>query len=118
MHEMSIVEALLDAVRQEIRSHPGAQVQTVRVRIGSLRLVIPETLRFCYAAAINDTPLSGSQLEIETVPAAARCPQCRTEFPVEDNWFQCPQCDALDAKLLSGNELSLTSIELQEVIPA
>jgi Zn finger protein HypA/HybF involved in hydrogenase expression len=44
---MSIVEALLDAVERERQSHAAAGVVAVRVRIGKLRQVVPETLRFC-----------------------------------------------------------------------
>lgn len=115
MHEMSIVEGILEGVRQELLAHPGARVNIVRVRIGALRLVIPETLQFCYTAATQDTPLAGSQLEVESVAARARCRQCLAEFAVEDNWFQCPHCTAADGELLTGNELNLTGIELAEV---
>jgi hydrogenase nickel incorporation protein HypA/HybF len=118
MHEMSIVEGILNGVRQELLSHPGAPVQTVRVRVGALRLVIPETLQFCYTAATQNTPLAGSRLEVESVSARARCRQCRAEFAVEDNWFQCPHCNEADGELLTGNELNLTGIEITEPCPA
>ncbi|MGD0016279.1 MAG: hydrogenase maturation nickel metallochaperone HypA [Verrucomicrobiia bacterium] len=119
---MSIVEALMDAVeracvdamRRERRSHADAGVVAVRVRVGKLRQVEPETLRFCYNASVRDTHLAGSQLEIEVVPATARCRACRAEFPVEDNWFECPCCRSVGAELLTGQELDLTSIELEE----
>ena len=114
MHEMSIIEALLDAVERERQSHADAGVVAVRVRIGQLRQVVPETLRFCYNASVRDTHLAGSQLEIEAVPATARCRACRAEFPVEDNWFECPRCRSIGAELLTGQELDLTSIELEE----
>ena len=114
MHEMSIVEALLETVQREARAYPDMRVRTVRVRIGALRLVVPETLKFCYAAATAATALAGSDIEIETVTARAHCPGCATEFPVEDNWFQCPACAALDAKLLTGQEMELLGIELEK----
>jgi len=114
MHEMSIVEALLDAVRQELRSYTDAEVVTIKVRIGGLRLVNPEIMQTCFTAATRDTALSRSRLEIENIPARARCRQCHEDFPVEDNWFQCPCCSAADGELLAGNELDLTEIELAD----
>jgi hydrogenase nickel incorporation protein HypA/HybF len=111
---MSIVTALLDAVRKEVRAHADRAVLTVRVRVGALRLVVPDIMQNCYAAATRDTALAGSRLELEEVPARARCHQCHTEFPVEDNWFQCPACTAADGELLAGNELDLTGIELAD----
>ena len=114
MHEMSIVTGLLDAVRQETRSQAGQRVLMVRVRVGALRLVIPEILQTCYAAATKDTPLAGSRLAIEEIPARAKCRQCGAEFPVEENWFQCPQCQAPGSDILAGNELDLIGIELTD----
>jgi hydrogenase nickel incorporation protein HypA/HybF len=114
MHEMSIVTGLLDAVRQETQVHPGKQVVTVRVRVGALRLVVPEIMQTCYAAATKDTPLAGSKLVLEEIPARARCRQCNAEFPVEENWFQCPKCQIPGSDILTGNELDLVGIELAD----
>jgi len=118
MHEMSIVEALIDAVRAETSTHPGAQVQIIRIRFGALRLIVPDTMKFCFQAATRDTDLAGATLEIEQLPARAKCRQCQAEFAVEDNWFQCPHCAAADGELLAGNELDLVGIELAEPCPA
>ena len=113
MHELSIVEALLEQVRQEARAHPPRRVQTVRLRIGALRQVVPETLKFCFVAAVQGTDLEGCSLELEQLPAVARCSECQRTFPVDDNWFQCPQCGESGSELLTGNELELTSLELK-----
>ncbi len=114
MHEMSIVESLVESVQQETRAYPGARVATVRVRVGKLRLVVPEVMETCYAAATLDTPLAGSRLELEQVAATARCPQCQNEFAVEEQWFECPKCHAAGGELLTGQELDLVNIELEE----
>jgi len=114
MHEISIVEALLTTVRSELRSHRGACVCTVRIRVGALRLVQPAALQFCYETAIRDTPLANSRLEIQQVDAAARCDVCSLEFPVEESWFECPRCHSINARLLRGDELQLTGLEIDE----
>ncbi|HUJ09412.1 MAG TPA: hydrogenase maturation nickel metallochaperone HypA [Verrucomicrobiae bacterium] len=116
MHEMSIVEALLETVLAELRLHPGARVCMVRVRIGALRLVEPTALQFCYSTAVQDTPLAGSQLQIQQVDASARCDVCSLEFPVEESWFECPRCHSANARLLQGDELLLTSFEIEQVL--
>ena len=113
MHEMSIVEALLDQVRQESEAYPAMRVQAIRLKIGALRLVVPETLTFCFTAAVRGTTLDGCRLDIEQLAAVARCAKCSRTFPVDDNWFQCPQCGESGTDLVSGNELELTSLELK-----
>jgi hydrogenase nickel incorporation protein HypA/HybF len=114
MHEMSIASALLDAVRAEASAYPDARVQTVRVRIGALRLVVPEMLDFAFVAATRDTSLDGCRLEMETVGAVARCRRCDAEFAVEQNWFVCPHCATTGGVLVRGDELDLIGVELQE----
>ena len=115
MHEMSIIEALLETVRDELRAHPGARVQTVHVHVGQLRQVEPSTLQFCYTAAVQDTPLENSRLEVHQVEASARCDVCSLEFPVEESWFECPHCGSTGAHLLKGDELLLTNLEIENI---
>lgn len=114
MHEFSLVEALIEAVEAELKSRPGARVRTVSLRVGELRQVEPSTMEFCWDAAIRDTPLAGSRLLIERVAAVARCARCSAEFPVKENFFECPGCSAIGGELLRGRELSLVAIELEE----
>jgi len=111
MHEMSIIEALLEQVRQE--TPPGAKVSSVRLQVGTLRQVVPEMLKFCYDAGVRGTLLEGSRLEVEELPAEARCRRCSLTFAVEDHWFECPRCGATGANLLKGDEIQLISLELE-----
>ena len=112
MHEMSLVEGLLEVVRNELRAYPDARVRAVRVRVGQLRQVEPSVLEFCYDAAVRETPLTGSRLEIQQVEAIARCDECSLQFGVEEHWFECPRCHSSDVHLLVGDEMLLTGIEL------
>lgn len=73
MHEVSIVESLLRIAAREIEAHPGARVRSLHVRVGGLRQVIPDTMRFCYEVVTAGTPFEGSRLDIEPVPVRARC---------------------------------------------
>jgi hydrogenase nickel incorporation protein HypA/HybF len=113
MHELSIAEELVRLIRQELRAHPEARLKSAHVSMGALRQVEPTTLQFCFEATIRDTPLAGAQLCIEPVEAAARCRQCGLEFTVEDKWFECPRCAAVDAELLRGDELLLASLDIE-----
>ena len=113
MHEMSIVEALLESVEQQLASYPGARATTLTVRIGALRLVEPATLRFCFQTVAPDV-----RLEIEEVAASARCCDCQKTFSIEENWFQCPHCQSVNGQILTGNELQLVSLEIEPAIPA
>ncbi len=114
MHELSIAEELVRVIREELRAHPNARLKGVLVRVGALRLIEPMTLECCFEAAAWDAPLTGARLSVEQVLASARCRKCNLEFPVEHNWFECPQCGETGSELLQGNELELVSLEIEE----
>lgn len=118
MHEMSIVEALLEELDAQRRPYPGARVITVRLRIGALRAVVPELLQFCFAAATRGTACEGARLEVEPVAATACCQRCRRVFTVEDDGLECPRCHAPGAALQTGRELELIGLELEPLVPA
>ena len=114
MHELSIAQALVDQVEDVRTSNGGSRVSSVTVRVGTWRLVVPEILTSYYQTLTHNTPLEGSRLEIERVAATAECDGCGKTFAVEENLVVCPDCEAIGARLLTGSELNLISVELED----
>jgi len=111
---MSIAQSLMDMVARESREHGLKQVKAIRIQVGVLAAVVPEALHFCFDFASRETEAAGARLEIETVAAVARCPDCDLMFEVEDLIFLCPRCQAPTMELVSGRELVLVSLEGDE----
>ena len=110
MHELSICGSIADIVT---RRAEGRAVKVINVRVGQLRQVVPDTLVYCWELASADTPLAGSRISIETVPARIRCRSCDQvtdvgAIPV----FACGGCGGFDAEVVSGEEFLITSLEL------
>jgi hydrogenase nickel incorporation protein HypA/HybF len=114
MHEMGIANSVLEAVRTEASRHPDNRPVKVGLRIGELAAIDQESLRFCFEALTARTDLDGLQLEIEFRPRRHHCPACRTDFVVHDYHFQCPGCHSLTSECVSGDELELTFLELEQ----
>jgi hydrogenase nickel incorporation protein HypA/HybF len=108
---MSIAQSLLDIVLEEGRRHQLNQVKTIRLQVGEMAAVVPESLTFCFRLISEGTIAAGAILEIESMPVISRCSDCGTLFEVEDMKFICPQCEAPALELVSGRELSLLNIE-------
>lgn len=115
MHEMSIVEALLETIRHKLESYPGANATVVYLRVGELRLVEPSTLEFCFQSATRGTPLENSRLSIERVPARVECDDCHQSSDAGEDGLLCPKCGSLHTRLLCGNELLLTGLTIENV---
>ncbi len=70
MHELSLVQAVIDAV---LDSRDGAQVHVVRLEVGREACASQDALRFAFEVCIASTDLEGAELDIvETDGAALR----------------------------------------------
>lgn len=114
MHEMSIARNLLEVIERYAPTNGSARVKTVRLRIGELAGVVPESLRFCFEVASEGTVAQGARLLIEHVPIVSRCTDCRNAFEVKEYAFICPNCNSAHVELISGNELDVVELEVEE----
>jgi hydrogenase nickel incorporation protein HypA/HybF len=117
MHELSIANSVLDAVRAEIARRPGPRLLKVGLRVGELAGVDPEALSFGFQALVKGTEFEPATLEIESCPRRHRCRECGLEFTVRDYNTACPDCGASRTECISGDELELAYLELEEHEP-
>jgi len=113
VHELAICTALLDEVGRIARDSRARRVVSIVVRVGPLAGVEPASLRNAYCIASAGTPAAGARLVLEDSAVRVRCLQCDTEAAVPCNELSCPRCGCWRTQLLSGEELMLTSIELE-----
>jgi hydrogenase nickel incorporation protein HypA/HybF len=118
MHEMGIASSVLDAVRIEMRRYPGTYPCKVGVRIGEMAAIDQDALRFCFEAMILETDLASLELKIELCPRRHCCQVCKREFVVRDYDSRCPQCASLATSCISGDELELAYLEVEEYEPS
>ena len=119
MHELSIAENLIEIASNAAQAAGVQQVQAVHLRLGALSGVVAEALLFSYEIAAAGTPLEGSQLVIQAVPAAIYCPTCAgvVELPTIQA-FICPACGTSSADVRQGHELEIISLEVEDEQPA
>jgi len=114
MHELGIANSILEAVRAEALRCPGARPRKVTVRLGELAGVDPDALSFCFETLAGQGGLESVSLEIEPCPRRHRCPACGHEFTVVNYEFDCPACREPATECISGTELELAYLELEE----
>ena len=113
MHELSIALSMIEQIEEEAARHPGS-VRSVQVRFGALSGVDCEALRFAWEIAREGTAVATAELEIERVPLLVRCPACGTTHAPRLHSMICPQCVTPAQEILSGKELELRSLEVEE----
>lgn len=118
MHEIGIANSILEAVRSEMLRHPGTRLCKIGVRIGELAAVDPDSLQCCFGALIRGTDLASLELAIELCPRRHRCAECNFEFNVTDYDLRCPHCGAETTQFISGDQLELAYMEVEEHEPS
>jgi hydrogenase nickel incorporation protein HypA/HybF len=114
MHELSLAQSILNIVKEHVPSQRIAAVRRVRVDIGRLSGVVADSLDFCFTALVAETSLQESCLELNTIPLRLACADCRETFESEGDVFSCPSCRGSRTTVVSGMELQVTEIELEE----
>ncbi len=111
MHELSICTAITDIAE---RHAAGRKVERVCVDVGGLRQIVPETLAFCWEFYVQESPLAGAVLDIHEIPVEIACRACGAHTILEQPLFRCSACAGSDVEVEHGDELTITSLVLQE----
>jgi hydrogenase nickel incorporation protein HypA/HybF len=114
MHEMGVAQSVLDIVRGAVPPARAADVRAVRVRIGQMAGVLPESLDFCFGAIVMDTPFRSAYLVLERVPVTCVCAGCGLRFGSDGPAFACPSCRAGRIRMVAGGELQVVDVELDD----
>jgi hydrogenase nickel incorporation protein HypA/HybF len=114
MHELSVCQGLLREVEAVARDHSAERVLSVVLRIGPLAGVEPTLLEEAFTLASAGTLVAGSKLVIEQAALRLQCTECGQQAQARSiNCLTCPTCGSWRTRVLEGEELLLTRVELQ-----
>ena len=115
MHEMSIVQFLLEQVRSFIPD--GATLKAVRIEVGRLEHLDPDVMQTAWSVMTESSGLNGAELTIVPVALRVRCGACGNEFePEEPAFMVCPSCERVQPVVLAGTGVLLRSLEVDEPV--
>jgi len=116
MHEFSICEQLLRIVLEEwerLTPRPR-RLAAVRIAVGRLQQIVPETMQSAFETLARGTPAEGARLELRHVPVRVRCSECGAEREVIPPDFACPACGSVRVTIVAGRDLSIESLEVED----
>jgi hydrogenase nickel incorporation protein HypA/HybF len=114
MHELSIAQEIISIVHQYVPSPQPHSVKNVKMRIGKMINILPDSLQFCFEALVTGGPLEGAKLEIDVVPLSLCCSECAAVSTMDGYTFMCPKCGSARMQTISGNELNVVEIEMND----
>jgi hydrogenase nickel incorporation protein HypA/HybF len=97
-----------------VRRHAdGRPVTLVSIRVGRMRQVVPDSLRFYWEIVARDTECEQARLDLNEVEVHLRCSACETAWEPLTPAFRCPACGSPDVAVVSGEELVVDYIEVE-----
>ena len=112
---MGIALEIIDITKGSIPSDIASpRVKKIYLAVGKLSAVVTDSLRFCFGVAVQGTTLEGAELVIREVPVQVRCSGCGHEWTVAEPVFLCGNCQSTAVHLISGRELDIESIEVED----
>ena len=83
MHELSLVESILQIVDEYAAKEGFARVTSLRLSCGKLSSVVPQALSFAFEVQSKGTRAEGAALELEILPAAIHCLSCEKDVEID-----------------------------------
>ncbi|MGE5453656.1 MAG: hydrogenase maturation nickel metallochaperone HypA [Methylocystaceae bacterium] len=112
MHEMSLVEGIMNTVRISAVANGIQRVGRIKLIIGKLSMALPESLDFVFSCLLQQEPLfADATLDIEEKEVVGKCRICSSEFRISESDYQCPDCQVSAIDLISGRELYIEFYE-------
>ncbi|MFL0646842.1 hydrogenase maturation nickel metallochaperone HypA [Cylindrospermopsis raciborskii] len=111
MHELGITRNIIALVSENAHKH---RVKRVTLEIGKLSAIMPDAIEFCFDICAQGTIVEGAKLEIIEIPGMARCQQCGVTFTVDKPFGIC-RCGSVQLDLITGQELKIKEIEVEEL---
>jgi hydrogenase nickel incorporation protein HypA/HybF len=113
MHEMSLVESIIELVEDTAKREHARRVKRVVLEIGELSCVAPDALQFCFDAVTRGGVADGAILDILAVPGEGQCMQCAAIVPLRELYDSCPACGAYRVQPTAGTGMRVKEIEIE-----
>ena len=110
MHELSIVQSIVDIAETQVRQAGARQVDCIELDIGQLAGVEWSALDFAWEVAVRHTVLQGAERVVRRIPGKAKCLECQKVFNLSALYDACPDCNAHFHQILSGRELRVSAL--------
>ena len=113
MHELSVTEALLKLAVEHAQRANAQRITDLHIVIGDLASVVDDSIQFYWDIIARNTIAGQATLHFRRVPAELRCNSCSARYQPSDQELVCPNCHGVDARIISGEEFFLESIDVE-----
>ena len=112
MHEISLLENILEILESNAKSQDFSKVKKVCLQIGKLSCVEQEALRFGFDVVMSNTLAEHAELEIEQIQGQGVCQHCKTIVSMETLHDPCSFCGSPYVTITQGDEMKIKELKV------
>jgi hydrogenase nickel incorporation protein HypA/HybF len=113
VHELSVCQALLAQVTEIATDRGASTVARIIVEVGPLSGIEPALLASAFEIVRAGSCAAGAVLSIETMAVTISCLSCGAESQTRPNHLLCAACGGYRTRVIGGDELRLSRVELR-----
>jgi hydrogenase nickel incorporation protein HypA/HybF len=114
MHELAVTESLLEIALRHAGQQNARRITDLYLVIGQWSSIVDDSIQFYWDIISDGTIAKGATLHFRRVPVVLTCQDCGKEYQPASEEFACPQCGGTHARVKTGEEFYLDSMEVDE----
>lgn len=114
MHEMGIVQSIMDIVEQQAKIHAATKVVGIKLEFGALTGVLPASIEFAFEVLSKGGIAEDARLDIKIIPIKVFCFDCAKEMTLQEYQPLCPVCSSGALRIVEGrDEMRIAELEVE-----
>lgn len=112
MRELQATQIIFQKVLSQV--HDSRRIRNVVLAIGEISELDQDQIQHHWIELSKGTPAEQAPLHFRLIKAEVQCMACFSKYVPTDGKIHCPYCGSYGAKILSGEEFYLESIEWED----
>lgn len=113
MHELTVTQSILKIALDHAGQANAKRITDLHIVMGELSSMVDDSIQFYWEIIAKDTIAQKANLHFRRVPTELQCTNCMEKYHPTDKELVCPQCGNAGARILSGEEFALESIDVE-----
>lgn len=114
MRELHATQSILAKALLKARESNAKRIKAVHLAMGEIAELDQNSVQGHWEEISKGTPAEQAQLSFRSINAEVQCMSCFMKYHPIDGKIHCPHCGSYGAKILSGEEFYLESIEFDD----
>ena len=113
MRELNITQTFLAKVIRHVNETHSKRATAIHIAIGEISELDQTSIQTHWQELSKGTSAEHAHLQFRLIPAEVQCMACFQKYHPVNQKISCPYCGSVGAKILTGEECTLESIETE-----